>query len=194
MEMMGSAARLGMYYPTSSSRHRLTRAPDSLPTATKPILGGGTYYPGGADNPYPAGRASPGGLPAHLVSAAAFGLVGASPEYEYTYHTGYPYYLNTTTHEERILLVQCVCCQYNPCGCEDRFEVSAIREMLNTSGIAKIEPVNGSTIVVINGTLLNSTTGTTSAAGLRAPGIANWRETTNWWVLATIVGAMVWGL
>jgi hypothetical protein len=161
-------------------------------TNQPPSLGGGSYYPGGSRSSYRSGGRSPGGLVPGLVPGAAFGF-GFGALYLYQFHSHYPYYYNNSTHSNQSLPIDCVCDQNAPCGCDDTNNATAVQEMLKNTTVAKVEQINGTTMVVINGTLLNGTD--TSAAGRLTPfARQSWNEVANWWPVVAVVGTMVWGL
>lgn len=60
--------------------------------------------------------------------------------------------------------------------------------------LARVQDVNGTETLVVNGTLANGTTaagGTSAAAGGLSQGL---REMSGWWVVAAGVGYTVWFL
>lgn len=134
----------------------------------QPSYAGGRY-PGGASRPYSSGSRSPGGiLPFALVGGAlAFWpgvwLYGA---YMYPYSHNYRYY-NETSEEEEERPILCACSREASCGCDEDDNKNATElydqligngsyEALNKS-IVDVAEVNGTTTILINGTLPEDT-------------------------------------
>lgn len=178
----------------------------------RPMYGsGGNYYAGGATTPYRSGGRSPGGIAPYVLGGAALG-VGAYALYgagAYIYPYPHPYYFHNRTEAAQnqtytnstnsTLPVQCVCAQYSECGCEDQQDNSYLASIIGNgsasdinSTVARIANVNGTTTLIVNGTLPNGTTaagGSDSAAGaLRVP------ESAGMWMLAAGVGAFVYAM
>ncbi|MCJ1447366.1 MAG: hypothetical protein MMC23_007877 [Stictis urceolatum] len=157
-------------------------------------FGGGSVYAGGSRSAYRAGGRSPGNInPIFFAGGAGLGLAAgayAYGYYGYPYHTHYPYH-NGTTNRNDSLPVDCFCQQYNPCGCDDQSNTTTINQMLKNNTVAKIQNVNGTKTVVINGTLPNGTEGDTSAAsGFRL----SLTQQSGYLGMAAVVAATIWGL
>jgi hypothetical protein len=114
-------------------------------------------------------------------------LFGGHPFYNYYYTNPY-IYNNPQNHQNESLPVDCVCAQYNPCGCDDTNNQTLITQMLQDPNTANITTVNGTKTVVINGTLPN---GTDSGAFSLHQGSMGLK---GYWAMASVVGLMVWGL
>lgn len=180
------------------------RGSTSSRSSSSPSFGGGRYYAGGASAPFSAGSRSPRGIAPYLLGGAALGifpgllLYGA---YAYPYTTRYGY-RNSTSNRNESLPVTCVCAQYSACGCDDNDNSTFISSLLpngqNTSQ-AVIANINGTRMVVINGTLPNGTddsadedsTVTTGAGiGMRQ----TLAEASGFWLMGAVVALIVWGL
>lgn len=140
---------------------------------------------------YSAGGRSPGGIaPTPLLAGGALGFgAGALFLYgAYSYPYSHPYYyVDPNTHRNDSLPVDCLCSPYNPCGCDDTNNQTLVTQMLQNSSVANVTTVNGTKTVVINGTLPN---GTSSAGASLRQGTM---DVTGYWVMASIVAAIVWG-
>ena len=173
------------------------------PPRAPPSYAGGRYA-GGSGSSYAAGSRSPRGIAPVLLGAAALGflpglwLYGA---YNYPYSNSY-YYRNSTTNRDERLNVTCLCDPYSPCGCDDYPDntttQSGVRDVLN-NGSAKIEQVNGTRTVVINGTLPNGTDNSSSSggsSGATSVAAGGWKRTvleaSGWWSTLLIVCMTVW--
>lgn len=99
--------------------------------------------------------------------------------------------------------MQCLCQQYNPCGCDDNDNSTVLDDLVGNGSAAdmdpsmiQIAPVNGTKTVLINGTLPNDTTdaGTSSnppssgASGLKQAMVEN----SGYWLVVATVGLTVW--
>ena len=145
----------------------------SAGSGTSPSRGG--YYPGGATAPYAAGAASPRGLGAARflpVAALAFfpgiWLYGA-----YAYPYGHPWtYRNDTSGMNETRPVECLCAQYAECGCEDNSNATYVNSVVGDGSTAAarangytVADVNGTSTLLINGTLDNGTTASGATSG-----------------------------
>ena len=169
----------------------------SSTSSARPSYGGGRYYAGGATTPYSSGARSPLGVAPYFLGGAALGfLPGAYLYGAYAYPYTHDYnYRNDSSPDARneSLPVICLCDQYSACGCDDNGNTTDINDLLRNQSLAKIETVNGTQTVVLNGTLPNGTDSTTSGAagGMMRQTLA---ESSGFWVMGAIVGMIVWGL
>ncbi|KNG48794.1 hypothetical protein DDE82_005119 [Stemphylium lycopersici] len=121
--------------------------------ASARTFGGGRYYAGGAQKPYSAGKATPGGIrPGLLIAPAALFLIMPGiwlySVYPYHYNNNYRFYNETARDDDddddndnnnnrraaiwerqtqgrnESLPVVCLCQEFNPCGCEENEENS----------------------------------------------------------------------
>jgi len=126
---------------------------------------GGRFYGGGARTPYKAGG-SRGGLAAPLLlggAALAFwpGLwLGSAYAYNYPHH--YQYH-NETTDEDESKPVICGCAEDSVCSCEENN--STLKELVGdgsydglNKSVIDVAKVNGTTYILVNGTLPPGTT------------------------------------
>jgi len=88
-----------------------------------------------------------------------------------------------------------LCAQYQECGCDDNNDSSYLDSVVGNgtnlnSTLARVNNVNGTQTLLINGTLPNGTTasgGTTSGASR----LDGWAAVSGWWMTAAIVTAIV---
>lgn len=148
---------------------------------------GGGVYGGGAAQPYKAGSKTPKGLIAGAV-LAPFLLVGLLPGlwlysvYPYHYTNPYRFYNQSETNSTNpngtnsSLPVTCLCEEYRPCGCDENDDKKYLDDLVGNGSydalnksLVNVADVNGTTTLVINGTLPN---GTTAPGGQDDAGIA----------------------
>lgn len=146
----------------------------------RPSYGGGTYYGGGARQPYKSGTASPSGILPFVVAGAAIGYVGflgahfAYGAYVYPYTHHYPYY-NSTNQKNETKPVTCLCDYYETCGCDDNGNQTYFNSIVGDGSYANLnksvvtvadnDTTHESTIYLL-GTLPN---GTTASGGTEDP-------------------------
>ncbi|KAG4034732.1 hypothetical protein MFRU_002g00850 [Monilinia fructicola] len=180
-----------------------------------PAYGGGRYYGGGAATPYSAGTRSPLGIAPIFLGVGVLALLpglwlfGA---YSYPYHNPYSFRNHSATrnstndtntavvtrqdsdtgvNETRPVL--CLCAAYSVCGCDDNGNSTFLDQLIGDGSYAalnktlvNVADVNGTTTIILNGTLPNGTTasgGTDSAAGRTIS------EGMGWWVMIAVVFA-----
>ena len=90
------------------------------------------------------------------------------PVYYYPYTEPFTFY-NASVGANQTKPVQCLCEQYQECGCEENTDPTYISSVLGNGSInalnqtlVQVSTVNGTSTILINGTLEN---GTTSAGG-----------------------------
>ncbi|EFX04470.1 hypothetical protein CMQ_1398 [Grosmannia clavigera kw1407] len=165
---------------SSSSGGRTTTG-----SGTKPAYGGGAYYGGGSTVPYRSGSTSPSGIAPLALGVGAGLAIGSSTHFwpGYWYHPiyYYPYshpyaYLNQTSNRNETKNVACACDETVECGCDNNSNSTYFADLLgngsyaalNASGVA-VADVNGTSTLLINGTLPN---GTTAAGGTESASAA----------------------
>jgi len=135
----------------------------------------GNRYAGGAATPYrPRGRSSPSGIKPVLLGAGIGGAaalafwpgVWLGGAYLYHYPNSYKYY-NESSEEEEERPIICACSAEAYCGCDqdDKTNNTAIYDELIGNGsyehlnksIVDVAEVNGTTTILINGTIPNDT-------------------------------------
>ncbi|KAF2668814.1 hypothetical protein BT63DRAFT_286139 [Microthyrium microscopicum] len=133
-----------------------------------PSYGGGRYYGGGASVPYAAGARSSRGLaPVGLLGVGALAffpglwLYGA---YLYPYSSPYSFH-NRTSNNNETKPVECLCQEYSVCGCDENSDSTYLDSVIgdgNTTSfnqsLVRVADVNGTSTIVLNGTLPNGTT------------------------------------
>lgn len=153
-------------------------------SGVRPSYGGGSYYGGGAKQPYKSGGPSPTGILPFVVAGAAIGYVGfvgasfAYGAYVYPYTHRYPYY-NSTNQQNETKPVSCLCDYYESCGCDDNGNQTYFNSIIGDGSYANLnkslvtvadnDTTNDSTIYIL-GTLPN---GTTAAGGTEDPNAAS---------------------
>ncbi|RGP63279.1 hypothetical protein FLONG3_9932 [Fusarium longipes] len=131
----------------------------------------GNRYAGGASRPYSAGSRSPGGIRPFLLGAGVGALafwpgVWLYGAYMYHYPNSYRFY-NESSQEEEDRPILCACSREASCGCDqdDNTNNTALYEELIGNGsyehlnksIVDVAEVNGTTTILINGTLPKDT-------------------------------------
>lgn len=123
-------------------------------TSVSPSFGGGRSFPGGSTSSYVSGSRSPSGLSPSLLGAGAlgfgagallFGGLGAyvrdlrhmletwiSDFFPQSYPYTHPYYYtDPQSHQNQSLPVDCLCAQYNPCGCDGQSSAKPISKWIS---------------------------------------------------------------
>ncbi|THV50567.1 hypothetical protein BGAL_0145g00140 [Botrytis galanthina] len=208
----GSSSGKGGVTSSSSSSGGATKAG----SGPAPAYGGGRYYGGGATTPYSSGARSPLGIAPVFLGLGALSifpglwLYGA---YSYPYHNSYAFRnhsatrnsTNTTsasietrqdsdtTGVNQSKPVTCLCAAYSECGCDDSGNSTFLDQIIGDGSYAalnkslvNVADVNGTSTILINGTLPNGTTasgGSDSAAGRTIV------EGLGWWVMVATVFA-----
>ncbi|ATZ49613.1 hypothetical protein BCIN_05g00410 [Botrytis cinerea B05.10] len=208
----GSSSGKGGVTSSSSSAGGATKAG----SGPAPAYGGGRYYGGGATTPYSSGAHSPLGIAPVFLGVGVLSiypglwLYGA---YSYPYHNPYIFRnhsatrngTNTTsdsvvtrqesdtTGVEQKKPVKCLCAAYSECGCDDSGNSTFLDQIIGDGNYAalnktlvNVADVNGTSTILINGTLPNGTTasgGSDSAAGRTIV------EGLGWWVMVATVFA-----
>lgn len=164
----------------SSSGNRGGTSGSSTGTGVRPAYGsGGRYYGGGATVPYQAGLRSPGGLIAiTLLSIAALAIfegIWLYPAYIYAYPQPYTFY-NASANQNQTKPVECLCEQYQECGCDNNTDPTYLSSLLGNGSVSalnstlvQVHDVNGTSTILINGTLPNGTTAAGDSSSGSAP-------------------------
>lgn len=154
--------------------------------------GGGGYYGGGASRPYTAGQSSPSGLRAGpLLGVAGLGALGfgglwLASAYLYSYPRPYGFY-NRTANANQTKPVDCLCQENYPCGCDENDDSTYINSIVGdgspsslNSSLIRVADVNGTSTILLNGTLPLGTTAddatataTVSGAFVKLPPVIN---------------------
>lgn len=137
--------------------------------------GGGNYYGGGASVPYSAGDKNRRGLgptallPAALVLAIMPGIWLYSV-WPYHYTNPYRYYNHTPTAQfpngtNASTPVMCLCSEQAVCSCEENEDQTYLGDLIGNGSwqalnksLINVADVNGTTTIVLNGSLPNGTT------------------------------------
>ncbi|KAF5234255.1 hypothetical protein FAUST_7715 [Fusarium austroamericanum] len=160
----------GSSRPGSGSGSSSGRTPARGP---QPSYAGGRYA-GGASRPYSSGSNSPSGIKPALIGAGVGGAAALAfwpglwlgGAYLYHYPNSYRYY-NESSEEEEDRPILCACSREASCGCDqdDNVNNTALYDELIGNGsyehlnksIVDVAEVNGTTTILINGTLPKDT-------------------------------------
>lgn len=115
----------------------------------------------------------------------------------YPYHHPYSYY-NHSSEKNETKPVLCGCDETVECGCDDT-NTTAVRELVGNGSyeglnksVINVADVNGTSTILINGTLPN---GTTASGGTEDPnagaGLQLLLQNAGWWPVVATVCAMV---
>jgi len=208
----GSSSSGGKGGSSSSSSGGRGSSSSSAGGATKqgsgvtPRFGGGRYYGGGATTPYASGVRSPLGLTPVLLGATALALLPGLWLYgAYSYPYTHPYSFRNYTaptntsdsNQNETKPVNCLCAQYQECSCDDNGNSTFLDELIGNGSYAALNQslvtvadVNGTSTILINGTLPN---GTTTAGGTDDANAAvrTMVEASGYWVMIALVGCTV---
>jgi hypothetical protein len=175
-------------------------------TGPRPAYGGGAYYGGGASVPYSAGARSPLGITPLLLGVGLLGFWGGSllwPHGAYFYPYSHPYgFYNQSSGRNETKPVQCACDPTEECSCDDNNNATYMNSIIGDgsySGLNKslvtVGDVNGTSTILINGTLPN---GTTASGGTDDPnagsGMTSLLQNAAWWPMVASVVGMVFML
>ncbi|RBA18196.1 hypothetical protein FPRO05_10491 [Fusarium proliferatum] len=170
-------------------------------TGPQPSIAG-RYYPGGSSKPYRSGSRSPGGIIPFALAGAALTfwpgvwLYGA---YIYPYPHLYHFYNATTfTYEDRDIL--CGCSKYEECACDYNNDTAYFDDLIGGGhydyydSIIDVADVNGTTTILINGTLPNGTALPSDSASENIPqntpqnaAMRRFSEDWGWWPVVAVV-------
>jgi hypothetical protein len=132
-----------------------------------PNFGGGRFYGGGASVPYSSGARSPSGISPVLLAVAAASIFPGLWLYDVY---SYPYSNLYTFHNESAKINQtkpviCLCQEYCECGCDENTNSTFMNDILGDGSyttlnrsLVTVGIVNGTSTIIINGTLPNGTT------------------------------------
>ncbi|KAK0946079.1 hypothetical protein LTR29_002393 [Friedmanniomyces endolithicus] len=177
-----SSSRSGISSATSNTGGRTASGSGLAPSYGS----SGRYYGGGASSPYSAGARSPGGVAPYFLAGSALAffpgvwLYGA---YAYPYHGAYTYH-NDTGQRNETRPVQCFCAQYA--------SAAYLSSVANNATVSRVADVNGTSTLLINGTLENGTTasgGSDSGAGSFRLGVVE-KGSGGWLVIAMAAYAL----
>ncbi|KAK4105679.1 hypothetical protein N658DRAFT_492162 [Parathielavia hyrcaniae] len=165
------------------------------------VYGGGRFYGGGAVAPYRSGNRSPSGiLPVFLaVGFLAFWpgvwLYGA---HLYNYNQPYSFY-NQTAQRNDTKPVTCACDPYLVCGCDENRDQQYLTDLIGNGSYAalnktliNVADVNGTSTILLNGTLPNGTTAAGGeedpfASGAAGAGLRAMLQHAGWWPVVVAV-------
>lgn len=201
----GSSSTLGAKTP----KQKLPKPQNRIPKAK--TFGNNRYYAGGARSPYTAGARTSSGISPYFLPVAALAIfpgIWLAGAYAYSYPHGY-YYHDDNNNKNETLPVQCLCEQYQECGCDENNNSTYYESLFNgtqprNTSIARVVNVNGTKTIVINGTLANGTTAddgtsssdsttTSSTSGAQGP-LVTLINASGYWVMVAVVVATVWSV
>lgn len=157
--------------------------------------------------PYKSGAQSPSGIRPLLLGAGVGAGLGAlafwpglwlHPVYMYPYSQPYSYH-NTSSDRNESKPVLCACDETVECGCDDNSNTTYLGELVGNGSydglnktLVTVADVNGTSTILINGTLPN---GTTAAGGTDDPnagaGLRALLYAAGWWPVVATVAASV---
>jgi hypothetical protein len=124
-----------------------------------------------------------------IAALAIFQGIWLYPAYVYPYPQPYTFY-NASANQNQTKPVECLCEQYQECGCDNNTDPTYMTSLIGNGSVAalnstliQVNDVNGTSTILINGTLPNGTTAagdsTSSASstirkGDRAMGLIGW--------------------
>ncbi|KAI1181347.1 hypothetical protein F4777DRAFT_13522 [Nemania sp. FL0916] len=166
----------------------------------------GSYYGGGATQPYGPRGTSPSGIAPVVLGTAAiagvaflgFAYLNANGAYAYPYRNPYTFY-NVTTDRNETKPIQCLCDQYTTCGCDDNGDKTYLNDVIGNGSYAALNHSivdvakndKGQDTIYINGILPN---GTTASGGDTSPNAAGsmmaLAQAAGWWPAATVAFAL----
>ena len=174
-------------------------------SGVRPSYGNGAYYSGGAAVPYRSGSRSPGGVAPYFLAGSALGFAGVYAYGAYLYPYGHPYSFHnrssTNNGTNTTLPVTCLCQEYQVCGCDNNTDSSYLSQLVGNGSasdmnatLARVADVNGTSTLLVNGSLPNGTTASggtdsDSAAGSLTQSLT---EASGWYAIAAGVAYTVW--
>ncbi|KAI9744536.1 MAG: hypothetical protein M1818_002065 [Claussenomyces sp. TS43310] len=169
----------------------------SAGTGVTPAYGGGRYYSGGASVPYSAGGRTPSGLlPVALLGVGALAFfpgVWGYGAYSYPYSHPYTFHNISSGHNET-KPVNCLCQQYQVCGCDDNSNNTTFLDSLIGNGsyatlpsTVKVADYKGTNTIFVNGSLANGTTAASAGSTLQS----GLMHIIGYWMMAALVAAIV---
>lgn len=158
------------------------------------------YYGGGAAVPYRSGSPSASGIsPLLFVGVGAFAVFPALwlyGVYSYPYHNPYTYRNVTNNNKNETKPVQCLCEEYSECGCDENGDNSQLVDLIGNgsyNGLNKsvitVADINGTSTILINGTLPNGTTASGGTDSADSAGVA--LQLSGYWLMIALVGCTV---
>lgn len=162
--------------------------------------GSGPVYGGGAIVPYSSGARTLTGITPFFIGGALGAAVFFPGLWLYGVYS-YPYvhpwvFHNATTNTNQTKPVQCLCEQYQECGCEENTDPTYQAAILGDGSynslnrtLVNVADANGTSTIFINGTLPN---GTTADSGSGAGSIGqNMMQASGYWVMVALVSCAV---
>lgn len=117
----------------------------------------------------------------------------------------YPYthphaFYNRSSAQNETKPVQCACDPYNVCACDENGDTQYLTDLIGNGSFASLNHsvitvanVNGTSTILINGTLPNGTTaaGGTDSPNSAADGVRAMLQHMGWWPAIATIGAIV---
>lgn len=169
-------------------------------TGVAPNYGGGRYYSGGATTPYTSGARTAGGIaPVAILGVAALAVFPGIWLYgAYAYPFSHPYsFRNYSNNQDETKPVTCLCEQYAVCGCDpDNTNSTYFSDLVGNGSTADLDNnvavglVNGTSTILVNGTLDNGTTAADSTS-FGSHNILSMLQLSGYWAMASTVAATI---
>ncbi|KAL2199090.1 hypothetical protein P885DRAFT_75502 [Corynascus similis CBS 632.67] len=161
--------------------------------AVTPAYGGGRFFGGGAAQPYRAGSRSPSGIaPVFFAGSLLVFWPGIWYHGAHIYHFERPYeFYNATTQRTERKPVECACAPNADCGCDENPDKDYLDDLIGNGSYAALNKtlidvanVNGTSTILLNGTLPDGTAAAVNGAG---DGLRGLLHHVGWWpVVATV--------
>jgi len=120
--------------------------------------------------------------------------------YQYHYNNPYNFY-NQSAGQNQSKPIDCFCQQYSVCGCDDNTNSTFMNQVIGNGdynalnkSLVTVADVNGTSTILLNGTLPNGTTaddGSSTTTAGSATSVAS-RATAGYTLLAALVFCFVW--
>lgn len=189
-----SSSRGGLGSSSSTTGGRTTTG-----SGVTPAYGGGRYYGGGAAVPYTSGTRSASGIsPLLFLGVGAFAFFPALwlyGVYSYPYTHPYTFRNNSNNNANETKPVTCLCQQYSECGCDENGNTTYMADLIGNGSydglnksLVTVADVNGTSTILINGTLPN---GTTASGGTDSANAGAMIQLSGYWLMVALVGATV---
>lgn len=114
------------------------------------------------------------------------------------YHHPQPYtFYNETSQENETKPVICACDPYDMCGCDNgttAYMADLIGDGSYTTlnhSLVTVAEVNGTSTILVNGTLPNGTTAPSGGESVAGTGLQALLKGVGWWPVVAAVGAIV---
>ena len=143
-------------------------------------------------------------MPLALTGLAIFPGLWLWGGYSYPYTHPFTFHNYTAVNStnpngvNQTLPVDCLCQMYAECGCDDNTDPSFIDDLVGNGSytalnksVITVADVNGTSTILLNGTLPNGTTATGGTESANA-GTRLVAELSGWWIVGAVVVYTLW--